>query len=164
MSLIRPEAAAALRRWREALLGAGLLCLGGYWLTRYGLYVWAGGALAVLGLALLITGLQRGRFAQGQGGPGVVQLDEGELSYFGPLSGGHMPIAEITRIVFDPTGTPGHWCLESATAQPLYIPVTAAGAELLFDVFSSLPGLHTEEMLVTIATPPKAPTLIWRRP
>lgn len=164
MPLIRPAAAATLHRWRDAILGAGLLGLGAYWLTLYGLYRWAGGGLVILGAFLLLTGVQRARFAKGQDGPGMVQLDEGELSYFGPLSGGHMPVAEISRIVLDPTGQPGHWRIDGISTPPLFIPITAAGAETLFDVFASLPGLHTQDMLATIAAPPATPTEIWRRP
>ncbi|MEO0372922.1 MAG: hypothetical protein AAF231_15810, partial [Pseudomonadota bacterium] len=63
MSFIRPEARAALWRWREALAGASGLGFGLWWLfSGASLTRWIGGAVALAALALLVAGIQRGRF------------------------------------------------------------------------------------------------------
>ena len=89
MSFVRPEAQAAIFRFREVLVGAGVVLLGLNWVLR------AGGLLAtiapfviVLGGALIWLGWQRARFRTGSGGRGAVEVDEGQITYLGPLSGG----------------------------------------------------------------------------
>jgi len=99
----------------------------------------------------------------GGGGPGVVQVDEGRILYFGPLSGGTVAAADIERLTLDPTARPAHWVLEHAGQPPLFIPVNAAGAEALFDVFSALPGLKTERMLGELRRRARHPVVIWER-
>jgi apolipoprotein N-acyltransferase len=63
MSFLRPEARAALWRWREVLVGVGLMAIGLWWaLTTIGLLHWLGYVLLVLAAAILAAGLQRARF------------------------------------------------------------------------------------------------------
>lgn len=86
MSFVRPEARAALWRWREVLVGLVVAAIGLWWaLAAHGLVQWVGGAVLLTGLALILLGIQRGRFRTGTGGPGVVRVDEGLITYFGPL-------------------------------------------------------------------------------
>ena len=103
-------------------------------------------ALAV-GALLIIAGIQRGRFRTGSGGPGVVQIVEGRIAYFGPLTGGTAELGQLSRLVLDPSGKPPHWLLHQPGQLPLAIPLTAEGADALFDAFATLPGLQTERML-----------------
>ncbi len=73
MSLIRPEARAVVWRWREVLAGAGITALGANMLlTGFGLMHVLGWFVLVLGLAVLLTGLQRARVRPSGGGAGVV--------------------------------------------------------------------------------------------
>lgn len=169
MSFVRPEARAALWRWREVLTGLGALVLGLWWvLGTTGLLQWVGGAVALAGAALAAAGVQRGRFRAGAGGPGVVQVDEGQIAYFGPLTGGVVALSEITALTIDHTARPPHWVLEQPDQDDLRIPLNAEGAEALFDVFASLPGLRTERMLAAMRNgaghPPDRPEVIWKRP
>ena len=63
MNLIRPEARAAIWRWREALLGLCLLLLALWWgLTAFGVLRYVAAALMVAGGLLVVAGLQRGPF------------------------------------------------------------------------------------------------------
>ena len=164
MSFIRPEARTQIWRWRELLIAVGVLALGLVWgLGSGGLLGWLGWALVPLAAILGFVGLQRGRFRLGGGGPGVVQLDEGRIAYFGPLTGGSVSAVDLTRLSLDPTAKPPHWVLEQPGQPPLYIPVNAAGAEALFDAFSALPGLRTERMLAELETGASQPVEIWRR-
>jgi hypothetical protein len=165
MSFIRPEARATLHRFREALTGAAILLLGLWWLLgTTGLLPYIGGALAIAGAALTLAGLQRARFRGGAGGPGVVTVDEGQIAYFGPLTGGAVALSEITALSLDPTAKPPHWVLSQPGQPDLFIPLTAEGADTLFDVFASLPGIRTERMLAQMRAPATAPVTVWQRP
>ena len=46
---------------------------------------------------------------------------------------------------------------------PLSIPVNAEGAEALFDVFASLPGMATSGMIAELRSRPREPVMIWER-
>ena len=163
--MIRPEAAATLTRWREALAGA-VLAAWGLWsaLSPGGWPAWMGAALALAGAALIVTGVQRARFRTGQDGPGVVQTDEGRITYFGPLTGGMAALSDIQRIEIDPTAHPVHWRLQQPGQPPLVIPVTAAGAEALLDTFAGLPGFSTARAVTRLNHPGAAPQVVWQRP
>jgi hypothetical protein len=163
MSFVRPEASAKLARWREALIGLACLALGAWWAFHLGgLMTWIGGAVMLGGAALIAIGVQRGRFRTGGGGPGVVQIDEGQITYFGPLTGGAVDLADLVRLEYDPAGHPAHWRLSQPGQPPLSIPVTAEGADALFDAFSALPGLRTERMLAAMKSPPPHSVVIWQ--
>ncbi|TDE39789.1 hypothetical protein [Antarcticimicrobium sediminis] len=164
MSFIRPEARAALARWREALLGAGVVALGLYWaLGTGGLLGWIGWALGLAGAGLAVIGFQRARFRATGGGPGVVLVDEGEITYMGPLSGGSVSVRDLERLVLDPSAQPAHWVLEEPGRPILHIPVNAEGAGNLFDVFAALPGLRTERMLAELKRDTAHAVVIWER-
>lgn len=163
MSFVRPQVRAALGRWRELLIGAGIAALGLSWvLGPGGLLGWLGWVLIAAGLALVVIGVQRVRFRSGSGGPGVVQVDEGQIAYFGPLTGGAVAISDLTRLCLDPSLKPAHWVLDQPGQPPLFIPVNATGADALFDVFARLPGLRTETMLTVLSNQGDHPVVIWQ--
>lgn len=165
MSFFRPEARAALWRWREVLAGATALLIGLWW--AYGATGWmingVGFGLILLALGLIFLGVQRARFRAGSDGPGVVQVVEGRVAYFGPLTGGAVDIAEISRLSLDRRMHPAHWILAQPGNDPLQIPVTAKGAEVLFDAFATLPGLRTEYMLRELARDTSNEAVIWQK-
>ncbi len=164
MSFIRPEVRAAIRRWREVLTGVGVAVLGTTWvLGPGGLLGWLGWLLIAGAGALVVVGVQRARFRSATGGVGVVQVDEGQVSYFGPLTGGSAAMSELARLSLDPRMKPKHWVLEQPGRPTLYIPVNAEGTEVLFDVFAALPGLRTEVMLGALSGHPAGPVVIWQR-
>ncbi|KNG94674.1 hypothetical protein [Pseudaestuariivita atlantica] len=165
MSFIRPEAAAALSRWAEALAGVALLALALGWLILgRGILPYVGAALAPLALAVIWLGVQRGRFRVGDGGPGTVQVAEGEIAYFGPLTGGVRRLRGLRAVILDPTAHPPSWVLQAAGEDDLSIPLDADGAEALFDAFAVLPGLKTGHMLRALETRPDHPVVIWHEP
>ena len=164
MSFMRPEAMQALRRWRAVLLSLAVMALGLWWaIGPGGLLTWLGWGLIAGGAVWLLASLQRLRFRAGNGGPGVVRVDEGAIAYFGPLTGGVVALSEIEALALDPTGRPAHWVLSQPGQPDLAIPLNAEGAEALFDAFASLPGIRTERMLATMRQAPGDRTLIWRR-
>ncbi|MFD1159930.1 hypothetical protein [Roseovarius aestuarii] len=164
MNFIRPEARRAIWQWREVLVAIAVLVVGAYWAISTGeLLRWLGYVVLAVGIFLLLSGVQRGRFRGNQGGPGVVQVDEGAVAYFGPLNGGVVALREMNSLTLDPTGTPAHWVLSQAGQADLYIPLNAAGAEALFDAFASLPGIRTEFMLAEMGRSSARPIIIWER-
>ncbi len=160
----RPEAKAALWRWREVLVGVGLALFGLWWIVGPGfLLALPGWALLLGGVALGLVGFQRARFRGAGDGPGAVQVDEGQIAYFGPLTGGVVSLAALERLSLDATAIPAHWRLDAPDQAAVMIPVNAAGSDALFDAFSKLPGLRTERMLSELRSRRSHAVVIWER-
>jgi len=165
MSFVRPEATQGLLRWREVLIGSVVLALGLWWVLGVGgLVHWIGYAVAAAGLALIAAGVQRARFRGAAGGAGVVQVDEGQIAYFGPLTGGAVARSELSALLLDRSGKPAHWVLRQPDQPDLYIPVNAEGADALFDAFAALPGMRTQTMLSELRGGSAHPVVIWQHP
>ena len=161
MSFFRPAARAAVWRWREVIAGLVLSLLGLYWTSSFGLLRWLGIPTVLLGVALIYAGWQRARFRRGDGGPGVVQVDEGQVTYYGPLDGGAVALSDLNQLTLDATSTPPVWALQAPGYAPLRIPINAENAEALFDAFAQLPGIATEKMLTELGKLPNHPVVIW---
>lgn len=162
--MIRPKARAALRRWRDVLIGLALIALGLWWIAGTGLIVWAGGAVAALGGAVLLAGVQRLRFDRGEDGPGIVSVDERRIAYMGPLSGGAVALDELRRLDLDPTARPDPVWVMTGPDAVLHVPVTARGSDALLGAFAALPGLETGRMLGELSRGGDAAVTIWERP
>ncbi|MFN3661136.1 hypothetical protein [Yoonia sp.] len=161
----RPEARAFLWRWRD-VLAAALLGLFGLWwaLNAAGVTLWLGYLGIVIALGWGIAGVQRARFASHGDGPGVVQVRERRLAYFGPLDGGIMDVDDLTQLTLDPTSHPDpSWVLSGVGGQRIAIPINAAGADDLFDVFAALPGIRTAMVLDVLERTPDAQVIVWSR-
>jgi hypothetical protein len=135
--MIRPEARAALLRWREVLAGLAV-ALAGLWFATRGGWVLGpfGAAVGLLGLGLAAVGLRRMRFDRG-GGAGVVQVIEGQVGYFGPYGGGFLALddlVEVWRIA-------GGWRLVDTEGNVLDIAQDATGSAGLYDALAARPGL-----------------------
>ena len=162
--MIRPKAKRALWRWREVLFGLSIICLGYLWVISYfGLLRWLGIVLILVGGALLFIGFQRGRFRSDQDGPGVLQVVEGQIAYFGPSEGGLVAISDLSRISLVMHNRKRCWQLDQAGLATIYIPVTAKGTDHLFDAFATLPGLKIENMVQKLTQDSSKTILIWER-
>ena len=140
--MIRPEVRRALWRWREALAGGVAAALGLWWAaTAYGALLVIGTALLVGGVLLAVAGVRRGLARRGGDGPGVVQVDEGQVGYFGPEEGGILALADVRRVSITGGPVPG-WRLETDEWR-LDVPFGAVGADALLDAFARLPGFDT---------------------
>lgn len=162
---LRPEVRALFWRWREVLAACAVLIFG-LWLAWGGVGITAalGYAIGAVGIAWGFAGVQRVRFAQEGDGPGVVQIRERRISYFGPLDGGIMDVEALEELGFDPSSYPTpSWALTDAEGRVLSIPVNAKGSEALFDAFTALPRLRAEMLITVMSNPPDAPVIIWRR-
>lgn len=172
--MIRPEAQAALWRWREVGVGVAVLALG-LWLMRLGGYLLVplGATVALAGLALGVLAWRRLQFVTAGAAPGLVQLDEGQISYMGPQVGGFVSLRDLVELRLISLRGRRLWRLKQADGQALLIPVEAAGAEALFDAFSSLPGLSSAALVAALAPVPGSGSralmaggenrVIWRR-
>jgi len=163
VSLVRPQARAALWRWREVAASGALAALG-LWsvLAGLGIVFWLGWVLIAAAAALALAGIQRARFRTGGGGPGVVAVDEGLIAYFGPQTGGAVALSEMTALAMEP-GPPRRWRLSQPGQPDLAIPLDASGAEALFDAFAALPGLRAGALLAAMRDEAGGTRVLWAR-
>ncbi|WP_102226054.1 hypothetical protein [Acidimangrovimonas sediminis] len=164
MAFLRPEATALLHRWREAIAAAAIAA-GGVWIVFWGGYFFAalGAAIALTGAGLGLIARRRMRFARGTGAPGLVEVVEGQIGYFGPHGGGYVALADLDELALVSRGSGRAWRLAQGDGTLLAIPVDAAGAEALFDAFAGLPGLETPALIAALDGPELAARIVWRR-
>ncbi|MEO1613719.1 MAG: hypothetical protein AAFU55_15390, partial [Pseudomonadota bacterium] len=101
--------------------------------------------------------------------PGVVQIDERRIAYFGPHQGGLVSINDIQAIEIW-TADESVWRYEpdwvlrwSETESALIIPVSAQGADGLPDAFTALPGFNAAKAIAALKAPEGRTVTIWRR-
>lgn len=167
--MIRPE----LRRWlslHAEALAALAVVLAGLWLVLRGGWFFAilGAAVLLVGAALLIGAWRRLPFRRRIDAPGMVEIDEGAVRYYGAaVLGGEMALRDLTEIRLLRLRGHGHWRLRNLRGEALLIPVDAAGAEAMADAFTTLPGLDmgaVSAALAHVADQPDAVRTVWRRP
>ena len=98
--MIRPEIQDLFWRYFELLIGVAITVMGVMVFNLHGL-LWQGiGSLfAVTGLVFSWTALRRARLtAKTHDGPGVVEVDERQITYFAPLGGGAVSINDLARV------------------------------------------------------------------
>lgn len=157
MSFIRDDITATALRWREALLAGGLAGFG-LWL------VWLGGWLLVpLGLAVVAlaagwgaSALRRLRFATDGEAPGLVEVVEGQVSYFGPATGGAVGLPDLVELRLLTLRGRRVWKLRQGDGQSLLVPVEAQGSDALFDAFAALPGMDTGALVAALEERPQS--------
>ncbi len=179
MSLIRPEAQAVLTRWRDVIIGAALMICALVWGFGAAGLVWLMAALLfVLGAGLAITGLQRARIAARGGhghAPGLVELDERQLSYYAGEGGAIVILSEVSRIEIEISGAGEDepvddmlWVFHRTGQGPVRIPADALGADRLIDALAGFSGASYENVIRASrsAAPAqgKAHFLVWQRP
>jgi hypothetical protein len=171
-AFVRPEAAAALRRWREPAVWGALLALG-VWMVWQGysqlapVSFVAGLAATATGASLLLGAIRRLRL-RGELGEGVVVIDEARIAYFGPRGGGFVDLPAIVRveIVTRPHVPPDSahaWVLTAEDGTRLVVPIGAEGADGLFDALSPLPGIDFDAGAAAVATPGPGRVTVWQR-
>ena len=165
--MIRPELRAHLIRQREAYVAA-LALAASLWIGTRGGWVLAamGLCLAALAAGWLVLALRRARFARPVSDPGVVDLDEGRIGYWGiggGMLGGTMALEDLVEIRLLILKDSQFWRLKSRDGQALLVPVAAAGSEKLFDAFAGLPGIDMGAMAAALDRRLTAQSL-WRRP
>ncbi|MCY4335551.1 MAG: hypothetical protein OXC60_12890 [Litoreibacter sp.] len=168
--MIRPELTAMFQKYRE-VIAATAFALAGLWAMTWGGWFWQGvGAIVLLiGAALAYTALRRMRFATDEIGPGVVEIDERQISYFSAYEGGVVSINQLARISIignqgGQWGDTKHWLLEEDGGTLLTIPASASGADKLVDAFTALDGLNLDRASAALNSAGAAPQVIWQKP
>ncbi|HMO08396.1 MAG TPA: hypothetical protein PKD10_12230 [Paracoccaceae bacterium] len=174
--MIRPELAALFHRWRE-VIAAGAVAALGMWLAGLGgpLPLAAGALLGLGGAGWALTAWRRVRFAQDVAAPGLVEVTEGRIGYFGPSFGGFIDRDDLAEIRLVTQGGRRVWRLSALTGEVLLVPVDAQGADRLLDAFAALPGLDAGALVAALSPggggaggglPAAGPVLrtVWRRP
>ncbi|MEM8979461.1 MAG: hypothetical protein AAGD04_08245 [Pseudomonadota bacterium] len=144
--MIRPEVSEMLRTWRE-VLAAGLLCAFGLFvaLTAFGFATWAGWLMAAVAVPWLYQAVQRARFPHGEGGAGVVEVRERQITYFAPTGGGTVEIDALVRVTIQTTRRCNLiWQFDALGGDSLAVSGNATGSEALFDALSALQGVDYE--------------------
>lgn len=161
-----------LLRWREPIIYGGGAALLVIWLAESGLiFSWVG--LAILGLvgfvALgFIRAAFRDAYAAGDGeGPGVVTVNERQIAYYGPTTGGFIELdalAEVRIVTTDdgPFEADVLWLLIPLDGPPLHIPNDALGAEALLPALQALPGFDNAAVVRAMGSTTPATFTIWR--
>lgn len=165
MSFVRPELHKQLTRWREVILLAALGAFG-LWVafqTNGIILRGFGYVLIALALAALLPAYRRARFHSDGQGPGVVKVDEAQIAYLGPVTGGAMALSELDQLSVrrDRKGQVA-WVLANAR-ELIVIPVNALGAEALFDAFAALPGINLDRVLAALKNPTPGSQKLWQR-
>lgn len=175
MSRFRPEAMALLGRLSEPAAALGMLA-GGMWIATRGGWVPLafGAALAGLAGGWALLALRRLRFEAGDAAPGLVEVDEGRVTYMGPRLGGSISLADLAEIRLLTLRGRSVWRLKQLDGQILLVPLDAAGAAGLFDAFAVLPGLTSADLVAALDVPASGgpglvsatrplDRLVWRR-
>lgn len=163
MSLIRPEVAARLHRWREALVALGLGLFGIWVMTRGGWLLAALGAVLLLVAASLFwSAVQRLRLAPAAAGPGLVEIDEGQIAWYGPGIGGFVSVRELAELGLVTVQGIRVWRLRQSDGQLLLVPTGADGVDGLFDALTALPGLEIQRLVAALEAGQDHP-ILWRR-
>jgi hypothetical protein len=154
MIRFRPEALATLRRHSE-LAAAGLAILIGLWVAALGGWFLAvvGLGVAVMATGWIVLALRRLRFQTGDAAPGIVEVDEGRITYLGPKLGGSIGLPDLIEIRLLTLRGRSVWRLKQADGLVLLVPMDAAGAAALFDAFAALPGLTSAALVAALDAP-----------
>ncbi|HUS55086.1 MAG TPA: hypothetical protein VMY41_13935 [Thermohalobaculum sp.] len=169
MSLIRPEAAATIRRWGEPAAAGGLVLLTGWrgitWVGQGGSLGWIVLAAAALALFWLRAAVLGALAVRPVTGAGLVVLREGEIGYMGPHGGGFLELDDLVRVDIYITA-PGQdpvWRLIGRQGAALVIPATAEGAANLPEALTALPGFSDLAAVGVLQRERQGRHVIWER-
>ena len=98
----------------------------------------------------------------------MVDVDERQITYFGPLGGGSISINDLVRVSvrtsdLGPLAPDLYWDFFDGEGQSLTIPGDAEGAELIFDALSALEGVDYEAATRAAGATDNQLFTIWRR-
>jgi len=170
--MIRAAARGWLTRWRDALIGAGLVAGG---LALFGRAALSGAPVPLVLLAVSLTlgvwlardGWLRARLGGAPTGagaaPGVASVREGEIAYFGPITGGAVDLDALESVVLSVRAGGAVWLLRAPGEPALAIPAGAEGAGALLDAFAALPGFDAARVARALDAAIGADVIVWRR-
>ena len=103
-----------------------------------------------------------------KGGPGMVIIEEGRISYFGPETGAVLAWDALVSVDIVTTGDGPmaddlFWVLADETGQMAAIPGGAEGTGALLDTLGSLEGFRHGAVISAMGSTENARFEIWRR-
>ena len=163
--MIRPELLARFKPWREVIAAALTGAFGIWVFLRGGLLLQPlGGAILAFAFLWGLGAWRRRRFAVDIGAPGVVEVEEGAIRYYGARAlGGEIALRDLSQIRLIRLEGHAHWRLKTQGGEALLIPVEAAGAPALADAFAALPGFDLRAASEALAAKDAFRT-VWQRP
>jgi hypothetical protein len=173
MNFIRPEVREALWRWREVIV-CGLLILWGVRMIGVGLdresvtQTFMGGAVSALFAVLLFWAVLRAKMYKPVKAVGVVEVTEREVGYLAPEGGAYVSLDDLVKLEIvtndrGPAEDDVFWVLSHRNGEPIAIPASAKGSELLFDAFAALKGVDFEAAVRAMGSTENARFLIWEK-
>lgn len=167
--MIRSELRQLIFRHSEVLVFSGVFLIGLYIALSGGWFLAAVGACVMLiGGVLAINAFRRNPFRRPVSAPGVVEVVEGAIRYYGATErGGEIALRDLSEIRLMRVQGQAHWRLRSVSAEALLVPADALGASALADAFTALPGLDmgmVSTALAQVADQKDAIRTVWRRP
>lgn len=169
MNFIRPNVRAHFSKWAEAYLVTLILIIGVRVLIRGFViesivYEIVGAIISVIGLVLLRGTIQRIQFRRSQKAPGMVDVTEREISYFGPMHGKTLSLESLSKIELrESEAYASVWVLHNSEGDPMIVPTSAKGSDRLFDAFTSLSGVRMDALVKAVNTVPVHNHVIWER-
>lgn len=168
--MIRAEVQDLFWRYFEVLVGLAVIVMGVMIFNLHGL-LWQGIGVVfvVAGLGISWTAWRRTQLAsKTHDGPGVVEVDERQITYFAPLGGGAVSINDLARVTIltndqGPMREDVHWLLEENGGSKLLIPNSAEGAVQLFDALSPLKGVDFEAAIRAMGSTVNDSFVIWAK-
>lgn len=174
MSFIRPEAKDQIRRFGEPLIYL-VVATWGLWtgFSAVGGGSWTGLIPLVLGLIAalaLFNAVERAivSWRTRVRGPGVVQVHEGRIAYFGPEGGAVTALdglasVSIVTTADGPLGADLYWHLSDVEGQVMVIPGGAEGTQALLDRLGSLSGFDHMAVIQAMGSTDSAQFPLWHR-
>ena len=173
MNFIRPEVREALWRWREVIV-CSLLVLYGVRMIGIGLeresvtQTFVGGAIAALFAVLLFWAVLRAKMFKPVKAVGVVEVKEREVGYLTPEGGAFVSLDDLVKLEIvtndrGPMEDDVFWILTHRGGDPVAIPASAKGSDLLFDAFAALPKVDFEQAVRAMGSTENARFLIWEK-
>ncbi len=174
MSFIRPEAAKTISTWAEPVIYAGIAILCG--VKGIGLLAnghGVGVVLTAIGLFAIFAfygAVTRSVYAQRmrEKGPGIVSIQEGRISYLGPLGGAILARDALVSVDIVTNSTAFgaadlHWVLTDESHQKIAIPGAATDADKLLDALGALPGFDHDAFVKAMKAHGNERFPVWRR-
>ena len=168
--MFRPEAIARLMRWKEPILiGLVLIYAVSLFWKAVTLGSWISGIVGLVLVmvvgSLLYVSYLRARLRRDVTGPGLVEIDERSITFFGPTTGGEVELDNITRIQIStlPSNLGDRNWIIWHHGGSLVIPVAASGADQLLEVLTALPGFRYDTTLNAIDANTQEIFTIWTK-
>jgi hypothetical protein len=164
VSFIRTEAQNSLRQYRGFILAGLIGMVGAYVLmTTFGTARLAGIFILVVAGLVGQDAYRRFSFPSGSGGPGVVEVDERQVSYLSSGGGASISLDSLDRVELHRNGRGRITWVFFGTDEMLSVPGDAEGTDKLFDALVALPGVNYDQAHAATQGKGSDLFLIWQK-